>query len=150
MPSTLLSVSWESLEWVHWVQLQFLGQMPLHPLQFSWEIILMICNPKCASLAQNDRKMRPSNITFLGLQNSKTCQKMHKILKFHNGLQTFLLTSAGQAALLGRLAGTGQQVTLKAIVEIQNFSFSWLCTDTIDPQTLTLERPYFSRIKNDL
>ena len=105
--------------------------------------------PLCASLVQNDRKMRPSKIHFLGLQNSKTYQKMQKILKFHDGLQTFLLTSASRAALLGRWAGTGQQVTLKAIVEVQIFSLERLYTTIKVPRTLQLGRPHFSSIRNN-
>ena len=88
-----------------------------------FKLHVRIALPLCARLNQNDKKMRPSITHFQGFQNGKNYQKMHQILKFHDGLQTFLLTSAGRAALLGRSAGTGQQVSLKAILVIQNFSF---------------------------
>ena len=41
-------------------------------------------------------------------------------MNFHDGLQSYLLTSAGRSAQQGRSAGTGQQESLKAIVEFQN------------------------------
>ena len=58
---------------------------------------------------------------------------MHQILKFHDGLQTFLLTSTGRAALLGRSAGSALWLTLlgEGYNNSKNMLFVlfWACMD---------------------
>ena len=66
---------------------------------------------------------------------------------FYNGNQTFLLIISGPAALLGRLAGTGQLATLKAIMEIQ-FFFLGLYETIKDPGIRN--QPHFFSIQDYL
>ena len=101
----------------------------------------------CSKILSNARKIRTPKIHLVGFQNSKPYQKKQKNLNFHDGLQSCQLSYASQSAHGGRSAGTGQQATLKAIVGIQFFSFSWPYTDIIDPWTVELESPYFSSIE---
>ena len=109
--------------------------------------VLKSLSSLCSKILSNARKIRTPKIHLVGFQNSKPYQMKQKNLNFHDGLQSCQLSYASQSAHEGRLAGTGQQATLKAIVEIHFFSFSWPYTDIIDPWTVELESPYFSSIE---
>ena len=52
--------------------------------------------------------------------------KFERKKSLHDDLQGYWLTKADRSALAGRFAGTTKQLSIKAIMEIQNFLFPWL------------------------
>ena len=70
-------------------------------------------------------------------------------MNFHDGLQSCLLTCAGQSALMGRLAGIAQLATLKAIVEIQIFLLLLVGFTILEAYQMNFWSPYFSSIRKN-
>ena len=108
----------------------------------------MPCRALCTSLIQNNRKMRPSYLWCPRVFDSCIKPLKRKILNFHDGPQSYLLTCASQAAQQGRSAGTGQQESLKAIVEFPNLIHFLIGFTILQAQKLKFRRPHFSIILN--
>ena len=74
----------------------------------SWHIFgLMKTQPLCPKMILNTRKIRPLWLLCSRVHDNYMEPWEKRKLNFHDGLQSYQLNSAGQAALVGRSAGTG-------------------------------------------
>ena len=69
-----------------------------------------------------------------------------KKLKFHDGLQSYQLTSASRSAHHGRSAGTSWLETLKAIVDFQNLILYPVVFTILEAWKLKVGRTHFLKV----